>query len=79
MKYSVSIISLVLLLMMLEGASAQQQQPVQLTDWRAVVDSDLSKVSMPRDAHAAIINLMQAYERQAQAARAQQTAPVDPK
>lgn len=50
----------------------------QLTDWRAVVDSDLSKLSMPRDAHIAIVNLMQAYERQAQAQRVVIPPPTEP-
>lgn len=52
-----------------------QQQPVPLTGERAALDSDLSKVSMPRDAHAAIFNILQAYERQAQMEKMRQQAP----
>ena len=48
-----------------------QQQPVPLTDWRAMLDTDLSKISMPRDAHQAVYSILQAYERQAR----QQAAP----
>jgi hypothetical protein len=47
-------------------AAMAQQQPVPLTDWRAQIDNDLSKLSMPRDAHAAVFNILQAYERQYQ-------------
>lgn len=60
------------------GAFAQQQSPpVPLTDWRAAIDIDLSRVSMPRDAHAVVYNILQAYERQARDAKtATSTEPV---
>jgi hypothetical protein len=58
----------------LVAAHAQQQpQFLPLTEWRAAIDVDLAKVSMPRDGHAAIYNILQAYERQAQAAKMQQS------
>lgn len=59
--------TLALALMLTTTASAQQMVP--LTDWRLALDTDLSKVSMPRDAHSAIFNILQAYERQAQSAK----------
>lgn len=55
--------------------SAFAQQIIPLTDWRASIDSDLSKLAMPRDAHAAIYNILQAYERQAQTEKMRQ--PTD--
>jgi hypothetical protein len=51
-------------------ALAQQPPPpVPLTEWRATLDVDLSKLSMPRDAHQAVFQILQAYERQAQEAK----------
>jgi hypothetical protein len=64
-----------LLLVAFTTPAFAQQQPVPLTDWRAMLDADFAKLSMPRDAHAAIINLLQAYERQA---RAQAVHPPPP-
>jgi hypothetical protein len=56
-----------------------QQQPIPLTGERAALENDLAKLSMPRDAHAAVFNILQAYERQAQAEKMrQQTPPVEP-
>jgi hypothetical protein len=61
-------------LLTLAAAPAYAQQALPLTDWRASLDADLSKLSMPRDAHASIINILQAYERAAQAAKAKEPA-----
>jgi hypothetical protein len=58
-------------------AGFAQQAPAPFTDWRASLDNDLSKVSMPRDAHAAIFSILQAYERQAQAQAAKTQPPQD--
>lgn len=65
-------------------ATAQQRQALALSGERAEIDSDLAKISMPREAHAAVFSVMQFYERKAQEARGQpQTftspVPVDPK
>lgn len=57
---------------------AVAQQPVPLTDWRASLEVDLSKLSMPRDAHTAVFNILQAYERQAQMEKMRQQAPPVP-
>jgi hypothetical protein len=57
---------------------AQQPQVLPLTEWRAQIDSELSKIQMTREAHGQIIALMQAAERQAQAekmARAKSEPP----
>jgi hypothetical protein len=53
-----------------------QQAPAPMTDWRAALDNDISKLSMPRDAHLAIFQILQAYERQAQAQKA--APPAEP-
>lgn len=66
MRVLVFVIASIVITLVLDGAFAQQSQPVPLTGERASLDSDLSKLSMPRDAHAAIFNILQAYERQAQ-------------
>ena len=58
--------------------ASAQQQPIPLSDWRASLDTDLSKLSMPRDAHAAVFNILQAYERQAQMEKMRQIPPVEP-
>lgn len=59
--------------------AAMAQQPAPLTEWRADIDADLSKLSMPRDAHAAVFNIMQAYERRAQMEKMRQQVPsVEP-
>jgi hypothetical protein len=50
------------------GGAANAQGPMPLTDWRAMLDNDLAKLSMPRDAHQAIFNILQLYERRAQQA-----------
>ena len=72
MKASVAIL---LLILSVSSAFAQQPQPAPLTDWRAGVDTDLSKVSMPREAHMAVYNILQAYERQAQMEKMRQLPP----
>jgi hypothetical protein len=59
-------------------SAAVAQQGVPLTDWRASLENDLSKLSMPRDAHAQIFNILQAYERQAQIEKMKQAPPVEP-
>lgn len=56
-----------------DGAFAQQAQVIPLTDWRAAIDGNLSKVSCPRDAHAEIFNILQVYERQAQMEKMRQS------
>lgn len=65
--------------LMIDAAMAQQQP---LTDWRASLDDDLSKLSMPRDAHSQVYNILQAYERRAQIEKMRQQAqpitPVEP-
>ena len=48
-------------------ALAQAMLP--LTGWRAQIDVDLGKIQMSRDAHGQVIAILQAYERQAQAAK----------
>ena len=53
-------------LLCLGTAAYAQQQPIQLTEWRAQLDTDLSRVSMPREAHAQVMIILQTYERQAQ-------------
>jgi hypothetical protein len=51
-------------------ALAQQPPPpVPFTGWRAQLDADLARLSMPRDAHQAVFQILQAYERQAQEAK----------
>jgi hypothetical protein len=68
--------------LVLDSAFAQQQPPpppVPLTEWRAGLDSDLSKLSMPRDAHMAIFSILQAYERQAMEKMKSQPKPEEPK
>lgn len=55
-----------------------QQQPVPFTDWRASLEADLSKISMPRDAHAAVFNILQAYEKQARDQRVVIPPPAEP-
>lgn len=60
--------------LMLLVTPAFAQQPVPFTDWRSSIDADLSKLSMPRDAHAAVFNILQAYERQAQMDKAREAA-----
>lgn len=64
---------LVAAMLVLNSAFAQQVVP--LTDWRVSLETELSKLSMPRDAHAAIFNILQAYERQAQMEKMQKQAP----
>lgn len=68
--------------LVLDGAFAQQPPPVPLTGERASLDTDLSKISMPREAHLAIYNILQVYERQAQMEKMRQQAqpitPVEP-
>jgi hypothetical protein len=51
------------------------QAPMPLTDWRASLDADLARLSMPREAHQAIFQILQAYEKQAQP----KPAPLSPK
>lgn len=73
MRYLVVVASL-----LYSVADAQaQQQPIPLTDWRAAVDADLARVSMPRDAHNAVFSIMQAYEQKARK-EMPQTAPFQP-
>lgn len=78
MKILVFGIVLMAAVLVLDSAFAQQPQPVPLTGERAALDSDLSKLSMPRDAHAQIFNILQAYERQAQMEKMRQPAPTAP-
>ena len=59
----------IFLLGSLTAASAQT-----LTDWRAQVDADLSRISMPRDAHAQVIGVLQEYERRAMIEKAKAEA-----
>lgn len=54
------------LFLMCTSALAQQQM-LPLTDWRAQIDYELARVPMTREAHTTIFNILQAYERQAQA------------
>lgn len=61
-------------LLLTTPALAQQLPPVPLTDWRASLDYELGKLSMPRDAHAGIIGILQNYERQAQFEKAKEGA-----
>lgn len=63
--------------LVLDGAFAQQGpiMPLPLTEWRAALDADLSKLSMPRDAHADIFNILQAHERRAQVAKMKEAVP----
>lgn len=77
MKILVFGIVMMVVVLALDSAFAQQQ-PMPLTGERAALDSDLSKISMPRDAHAQIFNIMQAYERQAQMEKMRQQAPAVP-
>ena len=59
-----------------DAATAQQApSPVPFTEWRIGLDSDLSKLSMPREAHMAIYNILQLYERQAQMEKMRQPPP----
>jgi hypothetical protein len=66
----------VLVALLLLTGPALAQAPVPFTDWRATLDADLARLSMPRDAHQAIFQILQAYERQAQQ-QAQQKATSD--
>jgi hypothetical protein len=66
----------VFIVLLLLTAPALAQAPLPFTDWRASLDGDLSRLSMPRDAHQAIFQILQAYERQAQQ-QAQQKATSD--
>jgi hypothetical protein len=54
-----------------------QAQMVPLTDWRAKLDADLARLSMPRDAHLAIVNILQAYEREEARAKAEAAKSVE--
>lgn len=55
-------------------STASFAQNVSFTDWRARLDSDLSKLAIPRDAHVAVMQILQQYEREAQAQKAQEAA-----
>jgi hypothetical protein len=64
MQYLIAIIVLMGTVLVFDAAMAQQPpQPVPLTGERAALDIDISKISMPREAHMAIYNILQAYER----------------
>lgn len=78
MRVLVFIIASMVITLVIDSAFAQQQQPIPLTGERASLDSDLSKLSMPREAHMAIYNILQAYERQAQIEKLHQQAPPTP-
>jgi hypothetical protein len=53
-------------LLLLTVPALAQAPPIPLTEWRASLDADLARLSMPREAHQAIFQILQAYERQAQ-------------
>lgn len=68
-------------LMCSSASSAQQQQVLPLTEWRAQLDHELGKILMTREAHGQVIGIMQAAERQAQAekmAKAKETPKQPP-
>jgi hypothetical protein len=55
---------LLIMLVLFPLPAFAQQLP--LTEWRAQLDADLARLSMSRDAHMAVMQILQAYEKQAQ-------------
>lgn len=65
--------------LLLGTASQAFAQNAPFTDWRARIDGDFSKIAMPRDAHVAVMQILQQYEREAQMQKAQDAAKVPDK
>lgn len=66
-------------LLLLTVPALAQAPPIPLTEWRASLDADLARLSMPREAHQAIFQILQAYERQAQQQAQQKAMPDVPR
>ncbi|HEY1432260.1 MAG TPA: hypothetical protein VGF39_11645 [Stellaceae bacterium] len=52
--------------LLLLTSSAFAQQIIPLTEWRAQLDAELSRIPMTREAHGQVIAILQNAERQAQ-------------
>lgn len=65
MRFIFRIVSAILVFVAVANVSMAQGGLVQLTGWRATLDSQLAELSMPRTSHIAIQNIMQQYEQQA--------------
>jgi hypothetical protein len=66
-------------ILMATSVVAQQQQILPLSEWRAQLDYELSRIPMTREAHGQVIAILQNAERQAQAAKMRELPPSVPK